>query len=230
MRRLLFAVILAVALVPWSPALAQYYPQGSYQQSCTNLRMNGPVLSAVCNGGSGGSVRSSIDTSTCPNGFIENRNGYLACNGSSGGGMQLPLPAGSYRQSCQNVSMRGSVLRGRCQSSNGGLVASRLDIRSCPPRSQVGNINGNLVCQGGGYGGGYRPGGGYNPGFAGTLPAGSYQQSCRNLRMDGAYLRGACQYPNGGYNNNASVNVSRCRPGSPINNVNGFLECAAYRN
>lgn len=56
-------------------------PQGSYQQSCTNDRMNGSILSASCTSTNGAQVYSSIDVRRCQSRGtdIANRNGYLSC-------------------------------------------------------------------------------------------------------------------------------------------------------
>jgi len=55
-------------------------PYGSYQQSCSNARMNGSMLFAVCPRGNGQRIGSSINVNRCPrNADIANRNGYLNC-------------------------------------------------------------------------------------------------------------------------------------------------------
>ncbi len=53
-------------------------PGGSYQQSCTNVRMNGSTLSASCTAPNGNRVYSTLNVSRCRN-DIANRNGYLRC-------------------------------------------------------------------------------------------------------------------------------------------------------
>lgn len=56
-------------------------PGGSYQQSCVNARMSGPVLSASCSAPNGRYVRSSLDIRRCQQHAtdIANLNGYLRC-------------------------------------------------------------------------------------------------------------------------------------------------------
>ncbi|HZZ64575.1 MAG TPA: CVNH domain-containing protein, partial [Candidatus Baltobacteraceae bacterium] len=56
-------------------------PPGSYQASCTNIRMNGSTLSASCTAGNGQRVYSSINVNACQSrGMpIRNNNGYLRC-------------------------------------------------------------------------------------------------------------------------------------------------------
>jgi hypothetical protein len=66
------ASLMATALLP---ASAQSIPSGSYQQSCTNIRVRGDQLIARCNAPQGGTVRSSISLSSCRRGDIANSNG-----------------------------------------------------------------------------------------------------------------------------------------------------------
>ena len=55
-------------------------PGGTYQQSYTNARMNGSVLSASCTAVNGSWINSSLDVRRCTQGNdIYNRNGYLGC-------------------------------------------------------------------------------------------------------------------------------------------------------
>ena len=85
----LCATLLFFALTLGS-AHAQSYgygplPSGSYQQSCTNVWMNGSTLTASCSNNSGQLVRSSLDVNGC-RGDIANINGQLRCNGYNSGG------------------------------------------------------------------------------------------------------------------------------------------------
>ena len=59
---------------------------GSYQQSCTDIRQDGSVLSAVCGDGRGRRVESSIDVNRCGRGDIGNNRGYLQCGNVRGNG------------------------------------------------------------------------------------------------------------------------------------------------
>lgn len=77
----LFA-ILGLGALAYAPASAQAIPGGSYQQSCTNVRVRGDRLSAVCNGSQGSSTRSSISLSQCQGSDIANVNGQLSCSGT----------------------------------------------------------------------------------------------------------------------------------------------------
>jgi hypothetical protein len=82
MPRLLLSLVagLGLAGTALAPALAQSIPSGSYQQSCTNIRVRGDQLVARCTNAQGTYVRSSIALNSCRNGDIVNSNGQLACN------------------------------------------------------------------------------------------------------------------------------------------------------
>jgi hypothetical protein len=93
MHRIITGIALVSALVAasFATASAQMYgrgnlPQGSYQQSCTNLSMRGSTLSGYCTNANGQRVSSSLNVSNC-NGSgmdIGNVNGYLTCNNNGG--------------------------------------------------------------------------------------------------------------------------------------------------
>ena len=52
---------------------------GSYQSSCTNVRMNGPNLTASCTAPNGQYITTTINAAQCRGGDIANVNGRLAC-------------------------------------------------------------------------------------------------------------------------------------------------------
>ncbi|HTD37077.1 MAG TPA: CVNH domain-containing protein [Candidatus Limnocylindrales bacterium] len=86
MNRLLLSSLVGASLAAASlaaPASAQYAPSGSYQQSCTNIRVRGNELIANCTAANGSRVRSTIDINSCRGGDIANSNGQLVCNGGS---------------------------------------------------------------------------------------------------------------------------------------------------
>jgi hypothetical protein len=82
MQRILLGLAAAVSLAAtmFSPVSAQSEPPGSYQQSCTNVRVRGDQLIARCNAPQGGTVRTSIALDSCRGGDIANMNGQLTCN------------------------------------------------------------------------------------------------------------------------------------------------------
>jgi hypothetical protein len=82
MKRIALSIAstLALGAMALGTASAQAIPAGSYQQSCTNIRVRGDVLVARCNAPQGGTVRSSISLDSCRRGDIANMNGQLTCN------------------------------------------------------------------------------------------------------------------------------------------------------
>lgn len=88
MNRFLLSSLVGASLAAASlaaPADAQYAPSGSYQQSCTNIRVRGNELSASCTSPNGSRVRSMIALNSCRGGDIANSNGQLVCNGNGNG-------------------------------------------------------------------------------------------------------------------------------------------------
>jgi hypothetical protein len=54
-------------------------PSGSYQSSCTNVSMNGGILTASCTAPNGQYITSTINPAQCRGGDVANVNGRLAC-------------------------------------------------------------------------------------------------------------------------------------------------------
>jgi hypothetical protein len=149
------------------------------------------------------------------------------------------IPSGSYQQTCRNIQTNGNMLYAECQTRNGDWRRSSVDINQCS--SAIANDDGNLVCGQGynnGYGYGNRPyrrgdndndaddrRGPYRQGgWQGGLPPGDYQQTCRNVQMNGDHMDAECQKKNGGWRRTSLDNVSQC--GGIVNN-NGRLQCGS---
>ena len=115
-------------------------PSGSYQQSCNNIYMTGPILNANCLRRNGQVSQTTLNVLNCKGGDISNQDGQLTC----GGGGQVP--SGSYQLSCNNAYMLGSVLIAQCRDMSGRMVSTQLNIQNC--RQDIANINGQLTCQG----------------------------------------------------------------------------------
>ena len=177
MNRLLVSIALGASLAAASlaTASAQMIPSGSYQQSCTNVRVRGDMLTARCNNTSGAQARSSIALNGCRGGDIANSNGQLVCNGGGNGyGRHRDgynngnsygngngngygrmngngygrggAMGGSYQQSCQNVQTRGGMITATCPDPNGRMITTSIDGRQCRG-ADIANRNGRLVCQ-----------------------------------------------------------------------------------
>jgi len=177
MNRLAIPIALSAALVMSTlaagTASAQMYgqgygnvPAGSYQQSCTNVRVRGNgLLMANCTNNSGQRVRSQLAYQSCRGSDIGNINGQLSCvrtgnyygrgqgrygNGRGGrygnGYNNGALPAGSYQASCNNASMQGSTLSANCRNNSGAYMTSYLNVTQCRASDDIGNLNGQLRC------------------------------------------------------------------------------------
>jgi hypothetical protein len=140
--------VLALALlvgVFGTASLAQVgaLPAGDYQQTCRDIKTSGSQLTASCQKRDGHWQSTSIDTSTCTGGIV-NDDGQLRCTASSTGQGQA-LPAGSYQQTCKNIRVNGNDLEASCQKTDGSFQNTTLkNANSC---SQIVNENGTLRCQ-----------------------------------------------------------------------------------
>ena len=89
-------------------------------------------------------------------------------------------PGGSYLASCQNVqTSRGHdpQINDTCKDMRGAWRFTTLRYRGCV--GDIGNNNGQLVCQGG------MPGDDTAPSWGQPQASGSFQASCRNVRDSG---------------------------------------------
>jgi hypothetical protein len=187
-------------------------PGGSYQASCKNIKVRGDSLFARCKDYNNHWVDTSLaDYGRC-RGDISNTGGQLTCGGGQGGS----YPSGDYTQTCRDISVRGNTLRARCQTGNGDWVDTSMDSYSrC--RSGISNINGQLRCNGDGYGDGDRDRG------TGRAPRGSYNQTCRDIDVRGDSLQAECQTGYGEWRRTSLDHYDDCS--GEIVNDNGQLEC-----
>jgi hypothetical protein len=87
--RITLGLLAAVVLGGISFTVAAQTPQGSYLSSCTNVRMEGGSLTAMCRRADGREQRTALrDFNQCI-GDIGNDNGVLRCNRG-----QAPAPGG----------------------------------------------------------------------------------------------------------------------------------------
>lgn len=164
MRYLTTLSLIILTALLWHPrASAQSdVPNGSYLQTCRDIRAVGNTLEAVCAVGNGDWISSSLrNIDQCISG-IENLYGHLGCTkekyvgeitttyyypaGHKRGYVQSGLPAGSYLDTCSDAHISGSTLVATCQKGDGSWRRSSLHYFSeCS--SSVENINGRLACR-----------------------------------------------------------------------------------
>jgi hypothetical protein len=120
-------------------------------------------------------------------------------------------PAGSYQQSCSDVSVKKGDLHAKCKDDKGKVHSAKLaGYGKC---SDIANKNGNLVCAAAASQGGSASG----------APAGSYTQSCKDIQMKGNTLRAVCKDHTGKDTPTVLRDVNRCAQG--VVNLDGFLNC-----
>ena len=137
-------------------------------------------------------------------------------------------PAGSYQSSCNNISANGGVLRARCQTEEGEWLDSRLDdYGACA--GDISNDDGRLTCERDDEDRGDRDRGDrgdQDRGGERLMPPGSYQESCRNERIDDDDLVADCTDRNGRVHHAELQNYRRCH--GDIANDDGALRCVRH--
>ena len=131
------------------------------------------------------------------------------------------LPAGSYRQTCQNVNVGPHRLRAECRTMNGSLRHTVLsNWRQCA--GEIVNRNGHLVCEAP-----TRPGMAYvyDPDTFSDVraPGGSYAQTCTDISQSGHVLEASCRTRAGVWTRSALPRAQQCR--GDIANIDGSLTC-----
>ena len=227
MGRICQFVLLALTLIVLTQGtiMAQGIPQGSYQQTCNNVAVNGNVLTANCQDSRGNWVNAQLPEIQRCNSDIVNDNGALRCTsagfGTPGAYRAGNGPTGSYMQSCQDVHVGGDDLHARCQTRDGNWHETKLDdYNKC--HGDILNDNGNLKCVSGvSYGapGPYQ--GGYTAGVAGA----PYTQTCKDIKSHGDDLEARCKTSDGSWNNTKLDDFRKCR--GQIINDDGNLRCVA---
>jgi hypothetical protein len=226
-RSLELALILAVMALWGTACLAQGIPQGSYQQTCNSVSVNGDTLVANCQDANGSWHNASLPGFQRCGSEITNDNGVLRCvmNGYTSPSQVGAGPTGSYLQSCSDVRIKGDDLHARCQTQSGDSRDAKLDdFRKC--RGDIINDDGHLRCVNGapvaapGVYGSRGPYGGYNNVNG---PNGSYVQSCQSVHVSGDDLHARCQTHDGGWRDAKLDDYNKCR--GDIVNDDGHLRC-----
>ena len=174
-------------------------PKGSYKQSCKDAYVDGKWLYARCQKMSGNYNNSSLKYADCYK-DIWNNNGVLTCGGGSSS-----LPKGSYKETCKDAYVDGNWLYAKCKKNNGSWYSTSLKYSNCG--KDIWNNNGELTCGGGG---------------GGSLPKGSYKETCKNIYVEGNILEADCLNRNGKYSH-TSIKYKNCNKG--LWNDKGTLRC-----
>ncbi len=106
------------------------------------MRMNGPLLIAQCKTPRDQLEVSSLDLAECTNPvLVKNVNGHLQCYTSI-------YPGGSWRETCDDPSLDGSVVSARCKGGPRHYwTETSIDVRTCTSNPvTLANSNGRLVC------------------------------------------------------------------------------------
>ncbi len=120
-------------------------PRGSYQQTCQNERVERGDLVADCADRNGRWRHSELANHRFCRGDIANDNGVLICDrDNNGNDDDYAVPTGSWRQTCRDEDVSGTILSAECRDRLGRWVETSVDLRGC--RQGVANMNGRLVC------------------------------------------------------------------------------------
>jgi hypothetical protein len=126
---------------------------GPYTQTCKDIKSHDNNLEARCQTRNGDWHKTALnDYATC-RGQIINEDGDLHCVavGYVGDGRypvatSVPLPAGSYTGSCDDIHVHGDDLVAHCQTRDGGARDAKLDdFQKC--KSEIINDDGKLRCE-----------------------------------------------------------------------------------
>jgi hypothetical protein len=195
-------------------------PEGTYAQSCKNIRVRYNTLYARCKTMSGQWIDTSLNDFNRCTGGIGNFDGQLRCGTGYGDGDRDRDrdhdgdrdrdrgygPRGSYTQTCRDIQVNGYSLRARCQTSDGRWLDTSLDdYNQCV--GEIVNDEGHLECtRGGGR----------------SVPRGTYSQTCRQIYVRGDSLRAQCETRDGRWVWTQLNDWDNC---NSISNQDGQLHC-----
>jgi hypothetical protein len=180
-------------------------PEGTYQQTCSDISVSRGTLYAKCQDTKGKSHSAKLSHyEKCSD--IANKDGKLECAGGSQA-LAPSQPSGSYTDSCRNIQMKGSTLHAVCKSLDGREMPTTLkDANRCA--EGVANINGILNCE-----------------ASGVLPPGSYIATCKDVKMLGTTLSASCNDGKDHWRSTSMRDANKCN--GDIANQNGTLRCTA---
>jgi hypothetical protein len=159
------------------------------------------------------STLTAIAIATALGAFAPGLSGHGNGTRNGTGGPQEGVPAGSYQQTCSDISARKGTLYAKCQDVKGKSHSAKLShYDKCG--SDIANRDGRLECSGGSGGNAAAP----------SQPSGSYTETCKNIRMKGTTLHAVCRSIDGREMPTSLKDADRCSQG--VANINGILNCA----
>ena len=133
MRRYFGALAIGLIGLAVSTGPAISVPAGSYQQTCSDIRMEGSTLHASCLTFDQHSHDTSLAFADSCVGVISNVNGVLACTG----------PVGSYAETCRDAMVSGQTLSATCRKRDQSEMQSSVTFSGF--QHPVTNCDGQLV-------------------------------------------------------------------------------------
>jgi hypothetical protein len=122
---------------------------------------------------------------------------------------QDAAPAGSYQQTCTDISVQKENLYAKCPDDRGQVHAAKLPrYEKCS--ADIVNKNSKLECA-------------HGEKAAPVQPSGPYTETCKDIRMKGTTLYAVCKSLDGREAPTSLHNANRCAQG--VVNVNGILNC-----
>lgn len=202
------AMMLLLGCAAGLSAAQQANPEGTYQQTCSDISVKKGTLYAKCEDANGKAHSAKLSHyEKCSD--IANKNGKLECAGEEKAAA-ASQPGGSYTDSCKNIQMKGTTLHAVCKSLDGREMPTSLkEANRCA--EGVANINGILNCE-----------------SSGVLPPGSYIATCRDVRLQGTALYATCNDGKDHWLSAALRDANKCN--GDIANQNGALRCQPVRN
>ena len=200
-----FAIIILLGCAVGLGAAQEAKPEGSYQQSCSDISVKKGTLHAHCKDEKGKAHSTKLSGyEKCSD--IANKNGALECAGGENAAAPSQ-PTGSYTESCRNIQMKGTTLHATCKSLDGRELPTLLkDANRCA--EGVANINGILNCE-----------------ASGVLPPGSYIATCKDVKLQGSLLSATCNDGKDHWRSASLRDANKCS--GDIANQNGTLRCTA---
>jgi len=127
------AMIILLGYAAGVSAAQQANPEGTYQQTCSDISVQRGTLYAKCQDTKGKSHSAKLSHfEKCSD--IANKDGKLECAGGAKAAAPFQ-PTGSYTDSCRNIQMKGTTLHAVCKSLDGRELPTSLRPRTAARRA-----------------------------------------------------------------------------------------------